>query len=76
MLHVSNDGTAVAIRVDPPMVRANPKGFADEVPHVHKETVPTNKITNGDYSPSDATKFNDLGVPSNDPRQTHIPGGH
>lgn len=70
------DGNTAAVRVDPPMVRQNPKGFADEVPHVHKEIVPTKDVSNGNYPPSAATKLNDSSNSSSDPRQTHIPGGH
>ena len=70
------DGNTAVVRVDPAMVRAKPKGFADEVPHVHKEIVPTNKVTSGNYQPSDATKLDDCGVPSSDPGKTHIPGGY
>jgi hypothetical protein len=56
--------------------RTPPKGFADEVAHVHKEIVPTDKVSNGNYAPSAATKLNDAGVPTSDPREAHIPGGH
>ena len=70
------DGNTSVVRVDPAMVRVKPKGFADEVPHVHKEIVPTNKVTNGNYKPADAIKLDDHGLPSTDPGKTHIPGGH
>ena len=70
------DGNTAVVRVDPAMVRAKPKGFADEVPHIHKEIVPTNKVTNGNYAPADATKLDDVCIPSTDPSKTHIPGGH
>lgn len=70
------DGNTAVVRVDPAMVRAKPKGFADEVPHVHKEIVPTSKVSSGNYKPADATKLDDCGVPSTDPGKTHIPGGH
>jgi hypothetical protein len=73
---VASDGNTAAVRVDPPMVRTPPKGFADEVAHVHKEIVPTDKVSNGNYAPSAATKLNDAGVPTSDPREAHIPGGH
>jgi hypothetical protein len=70
-----SDGNTAAIRVDPPMVRPSPRGFADEVPHVHKEIVPTDQVVNGNYPPRSATTLNDSGLPSTDPLQTHIPGG-
>ncbi len=72
-----NDGVTAAVRIDPAKVRPKPKGFADEVPHVHKETVPTSKIdSSGNYHPHDATTHDDAGKPTTDKRDTHIPGGH
>lgn len=70
------DGNTAVVRVDPAMVRARPRGFADEVPHVHKEIVPTANVTAGNFHPSAATKLDDTGIPSSDPGKTHIPGGH
>ena len=70
------DGNTAVVRVDPAMVKPKPRGFADEVPHVHKEIVPTNRVTNGNFARRDATTLDDAGVPSIDPRKTHIPGGH
>jgi hypothetical protein len=72
----SADGNTAAVRIDPAMVRSTPKGFADEVPHVHKEIVPTSRMSGGNYAPADATKLNDAGHPTTDPRQSHIPGGN
>ncbi|HMP80586.1 MAG TPA: RHS repeat-associated core domain-containing protein [Pirellulaceae bacterium] len=69
------DGNTAAVRIDPPVIKSKPKGFADEVPHVHKEVVPTNKVQSGNYGPGDATRLDDYGIPSADPRKTHIPGG-
>jgi RHS repeat-associated protein len=69
------DGNTAVVRIDPPMIRPKPKGFADEVPHIHKEVVPTNKVKNGNYAPKDATKLDDSCNPSTDPGKTHIPGG-
>lgn len=69
------DGNTVAIRIDPPATRPQLLGFADEVPHVHKEVVPTQKVTGGNYLPKHATRLDDDGIPSGDPRATHIPGG-
>ena len=70
------DGNTAVVRIDPAMVRARPRGFADEVPHIHKEIVPTSKVTSGNYAPADATKLDDACIPSTDPSKTHIPGGH
>jgi hypothetical protein len=70
------DGNTAVVRVDPAMVRVKPKGFADEIPHVHKEIVPTSKVSSGNYKPADATKLDDCGLPTTDPSKTHIPGGH
>lgn len=67
------DGNTAAVRLDPAMVRTKPKGFADEVPHAHKEIVPTSSVISGNYPPNAATKLDDLGNPSSDPRALHIP---
>lgn len=67
------DGSTVAVRVDPPMVRTPPKGFADEVAHAHKEVVPTSAVTGGNYPASAASKFGDTGLPSTGPADAHIP---
>jgi len=69
------DGNTIAIRIDPPKARPQLLGYADEVPHVHKEMVPTHKVTGGNYLPKHAKGLDDDGIPSNDPRATHIPGG-
>jgi RHS repeat-associated protein len=45
------DGNTASVRIDPAMVRNPPLGFADEQPHVHKETVPTANVSNGNYGP-------------------------
>lgn len=72
-----NDGITSAVRIDPAVIKKKPKGWADEVPHVHKETVPTSKVdASGNYGWQDATTHNDAGFPSTDKRDTHIPGGH
>ena len=68
------DGNTAAVRVDPAVVRNPPLGQADEVPHVHKEAVPTPKVKNGNYK-APSVKFDDPGNPSTNPRATHIPGG-
>ncbi len=68
-----SDGNTASIRLDPAMKRKTPKGFADEVPHAHKEIVPTNQVVNGNYPQSSATKLDDYGNVSTNPRDTHIP---
>jgi hypothetical protein len=67
------DGTTAAVRVDPATVRTPPKGFADEVPHAHKEFVPTSAVQSGNYPNSAATKLNDAGLPAANKAEAHIP---
>lgn len=69
------NGRTMAVRIDPATVRTPPKGFADEVAHAHKESVPTSAITSGNYSPKapDLLRFDDMGRVSTDPRAVHIP---
>lgn len=69
------NGRVMAVRLDPAMQRNPPKGFADETPHAHKETLPTAEVSNGNYKPSakGLMKFDDAGQPSGDPRKVHIP---
>jgi hypothetical protein len=72
-----SDGNTSAVRLDPATVRTPPKGFADEVPHAHKENVPTNEVQNGNYK-SPSSRLNDKGeVPSGNKNQSkrdqHIP---
>jgi RHS repeat-associated protein len=69
------DGNTAAVRIDPPKVRVPPESKADEVPHVHKEIVPTSRVTNGNYPNRGVTTLDDNGIPNRDPRDTHIPGG-
>jgi RHS repeat-associated protein len=71
------NGQSAAVRVDPP-ARTYPRqrGYADEVAHAHKETVPTSKVEDGSYfepNASNVTRYNDAGQPSTDPAQVHIP---
>jgi RHS repeat-associated protein len=66
------DGTTAAVRLDPAMVRTPPKGYADEVPHAHKEVVPTSSVVNGNYQAA-STKLDDHGNPATAPNQVHIP---
>jgi hypothetical protein len=67
------DSNTMSVRLDPAMVRARPRGFADEVPHAHKEIVPTTDVTSGNYAPNAAIKYNDMGLPSTGPIDAHIP---
>lgn len=59
-------------KTNPAMVRARPRGFADEVPYAHKEIVPISDVFNGNYSPNASLKYNDIGVPSTGPQDAHI----
>lgn len=68
------DGNTAAVRIDPATIRANPKGFADEVPHAHKEIVPTVEVTNGNYKPGKTvTTLDDSCCATINPAKTHIP---
>ncbi len=67
-----SDGNTAAVRVDPAMVRPKPKGFADEVPHAHKEIVPTSAVSAGNYPPGAGTTLDDSANPSTDKKATHI----
>ena len=68
------DGNTAAVRVDPAMQRVKPKGFADEVPHAHKEIVPTSSVDGGNYKPSEvSSRLDDLGNPSTNKADQHIP---
>lgn len=69
------DGNTAAVRIDPANLK-NIKGYADEVPHVHKEVVPTAKVSNGNYPQKAATTLDDSGNVTTDKKQSHIPGGH
>ena len=68
-----NDGTTASVRIDPVKVRTPPRGYADEIPHVHKETVPTERVTDGNYSARDATTYDDSGNQSTIKQDIHIP---
>jgi hypothetical protein len=68
------DGNTAVVRIDPATVRVSPKGFADEVPHAHKEIVPTAEITNGNYKPgTTVTTLDDFCCATTNPAKTHIP---
>ena len=43
------DGNTASVRIDPAEIRNPPRGNADEVPHAHKEIVPTSNVLNGNY---------------------------
>jgi len=66
-------GQTAVVRIDPAMP-STPKKFADEVPHAHKEIVPTSAVNQrGNFDQSRATKLDDAGAKTTDPTRTHIP---
>jgi len=67
-----SDGNTAAVRLDPASGKA---GFADNVPHAHKEIVPSNKVVDGNYYPNKAKTFDDLGnqTSKTDWDANHIP---
>ena len=58
MTKAGSDGKTASVRLDPATGKV---GFSDNVPHAHKEIVPTNKVTDGNYYPNKAKTFDDLG---------------
>lgn len=73
------DGNTVAVRIDPANPRS-PSNYADAVPHVHIETVPTSSVSNGNYRPRDVTGrhtatggVSDRGTNPNHNADVHIP---
>ena len=73
------DGNTVAVRIDPANPRS-PSHYADAVPHVHIETVPTSSVSNGNYRPRDVTGrhtatggISDRGTNPNHNADVHIP---
>ena len=69
-----SDGNTAAVRIDPAVTRPNPRGWADEVPHVHKEIVPTSEIQNGNYKPSNSVvTLDDMCCVTSNKTDTHIP---
>ena len=76
-IYVKNlpNGRSVRIRVDPAEIRKNPKGWADEKPHVHKEGVDTgaNDSETAGKSAKNQVRYDDSGCPSNEPEDVHIP---
>ena len=73
------DGNTASIRIDPRKVRTPPLGYADETPHFHKESVPTDKVSNGNYKPKHSVQYNDQDISSskgtniNHAADVHIP---
>jgi len=68
------NGKTQGVRIDPPVKRLVPRGWGDEVDHVQKELVPTDRISKGNYQPEDVLKrLNDKGMESLDKRELHIP---
>lgn len=68
------DGNTAAVRIDPAVERPTPRGWADEVPHVHKEIVPTTEVKDGNYKPSKAvTTLDDNCCSTTNRADTHIP---
>jgi RHS repeat-associated protein len=73
-----SDGNTAAVRLDPATSRLPPLGRADEVPHAHKEIVPTSNVINGNYGPpkiAGTIECDDLGevAASGDYFAKHIP---
>jgi RHS repeat-associated protein len=74
-------GQTAVVRLDPAEKRIPPKGWADEVPHAHKEIIPSGKTAyNGNYDPKDPKiiKLDDAANPVDDStdagrRAAHIP---
>lgn len=69
------NGRSVRVRLDPATVRNPPKGYADEVPHAHKEAVDTGP-TPEDTASQDAAneiRYDDSGCPTTDKVAQHIP---
>ncbi|MDI3288314.1 RHS repeat-associated core domain-containing protein [Polyangium sp. 15x6] len=66
-------GQTAVVRLDPAEQRDPPRGFADEVPHAHKEIIATAAVNNRGNFKRRATKLNDSATKTDDPRQTHIP---
>lgn len=67
-------GQTAAVRIDPATSRTPLRGFADEVPHAHKEIVPTSAVSKrGNYDPSRSLSLDDAASKTADPTRTHIP---
>jgi RHS repeat-associated protein len=71
------DGTTAIVRVDPAVTRTPSKGWADERPHVHKESVSTSDMSNGDYGrDASVTKYDDANNISSPTSSTHKSDTH
>ncbi|WP_223634911.1 hypothetical protein [Corallococcus sp. EGB] len=68
-------GQTAVVRIDPATERTPPRGYADEVPHAHKEIVPTAETNNrGNFSNNRrATTLDDDAKKTTDPARAHIP---
>ena len=67
-------GQTAVVRIDPAETRVPRRGYADEVPHVHKEIVPTSAVSNrGNFPHRRARTLDDAGRKTNDPASAHIP---
>ncbi len=67
------NGETASVRIDPAKNRIPPKGWADEVPHAHKEVVSTSNVQNGNYNPTHATTLDEGGSITNIKADQHIP---
>lgn len=67
------DGNTAAVRIDPASPRQPALGYADEVPHAHKETVSTSNVSGGNYKPKHSTALDDFCNLSTGPAAAHIP---
>jgi RHS repeat-associated protein len=66
-------GQTAVVRIDPPTERVPARGWADEVPHAHKEIVPTSEVSKrGNFERRPIT-LDDAAKKSTDPARTHIP---
>ena len=57
-LKAGDDEKTVAVRLDPP---SGIEGFVSNIPHAHKEMIPSNRVVNGNYPQSKAKTFDDSG---------------
>ncbi len=68
-------GQTAAVRIDPATERTPPRGWADEVPHAHKEIVPSGNVdSRGNYDHNDGPiSLDDSARKTDDREATHIP---
>ena len=66
---------AAVARIDPAELRPTPRGWADEVPHAHKEIVDGAWVSRrGDFDPWETrVTLDDSGTKTSDRVRTHIP---